>query len=52
MIDRRWEGMDAWVGKHIATLQPNPELMQKVRSFQWRVRQRDVYKQLGAACKS
>ena len=55
VIDRRWEGMDAWIGKHIPTLinaQPNPQLMQTVRSFQWRVRQRDVYKQLGAACKS
>jgi hypothetical protein len=55
VIDRRWEGMDTWIGNPISTLikaRPNPQLMQAVRSFQWRVRQRDVYKQLGAACKS
>ena len=54
VLDRRWEGLDAWVGSKIATLvngRPNPALMRKVRSYQWRVRQRDVYKQLGEACK-
>ena len=54
-IDRRWDGLNQWVGKNIATLvngKPNPQLMLRVRSFQWRVRQRDVYEQLGKACKA
>ena len=54
VLDRRWDGLDAWVGRHIATMRsgrPNPALMEKVRSYQWRVRQRDVYKQLGEVCK-
>ena len=30
---------------------PNVRLMDKVRSWQWRVRQRDCYMVLGSACK-
>ena len=54
-LDRRWDGLDEWVGTHISTLcsgRPNPLLWQRVRSYQWRVQQRDVYKALGEACKA
>ena len=54
-IDRRWDSLNKWIGNNIATLKkgrPNPQLMQRVRSYQWRVAQRDVYTALGAACKS
>ena len=54
VIDRRWDSLDDWVGKNIATLvkgKPNPAIMRKARSYQWRVRQQDVFKQLGNACR-
>ena len=54
VLDRRWDGLDSWVGSSLATLvkgRPNPLLWQRVRSFQGRVRQRSVYKSLGNACK-
>ena len=54
VMDRRWDGLNSWVGKNIATLvggRPNVRLMDKVRSWQWRVRQRDCYMVLGSACK-
>ena len=54
VLDRRWNGLDDWIGTKMATMvddRPNPGLMRKVRSYQWRVRQRDVYKKLGEACK-
>ena len=54
VIDRRWDGLDAWIGRYISTLKngrPNPAIMTKVRSYQWRVRQADIYKQLGKVCK-
>ena len=54
VMDRRWDGLNSWVGKNIATLvsgRPNVRLMDPVRSWQWRVRQRDCYKVLGSACK-
>ena len=49
MLDRRWHGLDDWVGGGLTTMvhgSPNPVLMRRVRSYQWRVRERDVYKQL------
>ena len=54
VIDRRWDGIDSWIGRNVATLKngrPNIALMAKVRSYQWRVRQADVYTNLGKACK-
>ena len=54
VMDRRWDGLDAWIGRNLATLvkgRPNGRLMDKVRSWQWRVRQRDCYRALGSACK-
>jgi hypothetical protein len=54
VLDRRWDSLDSWVGRNIATLvngRPNVRLMEKVRSWQWRVRQRDCYTALGSACK-
>jgi hypothetical protein len=53
-LDRRWNGLNDWVGKKISTLikgEVNPKLWTRVRSYQWRCRQKDVYTQLGAACK-
>ena len=53
-LDRRWDGLDEWIGTHVSTLvngRPNPLLWQRVKSYQWRVKQRDVYKSLGEACK-
>ena len=57
MLDRRWSGLDAWVGKQIHTFKDgkvNPQLMQKVRSWQWRVRKgqsADLFLELGKACR-
>ena len=36
IIDRRWDGLDSWIGTHISTMvagRPNPALMQKVRFY-------------------
>ena len=54
VMDRRWDGLDTWIGRNLATVvkgRPNGRLMDKVRSWQWRVRQRDCYSALGSACK-
>ena len=54
VMDRRWDVLDALVGRNLATLvkgRPNGRLMDKVRSWQWRVRQCDCYSVLGNACK-
>ena len=53
--DRRWDGLDSWIGRSIHTLakgKPNPVLWQRIRSYQWRSKNTDknLYVELGKAC--
>ena len=56
VIDRRWEGLDKWVGSALATLKDgvvNEALWVRMRSYQWRVHHndKDKYKLLGSKCR-
>ena len=56
VIDRRWEGLDKWVGSELATLKDgvvNEALWVRMRSYQWRVHHndKDKYKLLGSKCR-